>query len=114
MAFSLGLTFKMVFLIIKIMKRNFKKGRVLCLLLLSLFLMEYMEPSAVGVRAFSESPLTSENSDRENPPSTHAMGVNTILPFETKPFITFFVALPGSNSPQNVFFKIDRPPLPRG
>lgn len=96
------------------MKRNFKRSRALCLLLLSLFLLEYMEPSAVGVRAFCDVPLTGENPDRENPPSPHAMGINGILPIEINPFITLFVALPGSNSPKNVFFKIERPPLPRG
>jgi hypothetical protein len=95
------------------MEQDFKKSRVLCLLLLSLFLLEYMEPSAIGVRAFCSSPLTAENPDRENPPSSHAMGVNTIFAFETKPFMTFFVALPGSDSSQPVFFEIDRPPLPR-
>jgi hypothetical protein len=96
------------------MEADFKKGRLFCLLLLSLFLLEYLEPSAIGVRAFCESPLNSENPNRENPPSTHAMGINTVLPLEIKPFITFFVSSPGSNPAQSVFFKIERPPLPRG
>ena len=74
--------------------------------------MEYMEPSAIGVRAYVDFPLTQEIPDRENPPITHAMGFNGPAEFNTALLVNPVIALSIVLSPQSVFFKIFRPPLP--
>jgi hypothetical protein len=88
-----------------------KISRVWCLLLLSLFLMEYLEPSAIGVRAWVDSPLTQGNPDREDPPTPHAMVFNLPPQIEARLFIDFFTPLSVISSPQSVYFEIERPPL---
>ncbi|MBI5585097.1 MAG: hypothetical protein HY892_14890 [Deltaproteobacteria bacterium] len=93
------------------MANESKKGRIWCLLLLSLFLMEYLEPSAIGVRAWVAVPLTQGNPDRENPPTPHAMVFNTPLQIDARLTIAFFIPVPVISSPQAVYFKIERPPL---
>jgi hypothetical protein len=87
------------------------KKRVWCLLLLSLFLMEYLEPSAIGVRALVDSPLNQGNSDRGNPATPHAMAFNLPPQIEARLSIDFFKPFRVFSSSQEVFFKIERPPL---
>jgi hypothetical protein len=93
------------------MNHDSKKGRVWCILLLSLFLLEYLEPSAVGVRAWVDVPLTQGNPDRENPPIPHAMVFNNPSPLEARLVMDFLIPLPVIVSPPVVYFKIERPPL---
>jgi hypothetical protein len=90
---------------------GFPKRRLWCLLLLSLFVMEYLEPSAIGVRAWVDSPLNQGNSDRGNPATPHAMVFDNPSPFEARLVVNFFIPLPVLVSPPSVYFKIERPPL---
>lgn len=58
-----------------------KKGhipRVLFLLVLSLFIIEYLEPSAVGIRA-SNLPSSSEPTSPQNPPKDNPVSVPNFL-----------------------------------
>jgi hypothetical protein len=107
-----GLTFMEFLSIIKTMGRYSKKNKALFLFLFSLFLMEYMEPSAIGVRAYVDFPLTQEIPDRENSPITHAMGLSGPAEFSTTLLVNSVIPLPIIPSRQSVFFKIYRPPLP--
>jgi hypothetical protein len=93
------------------MANESKKGRVWCLLLLSLFLVEYLEPSAIGVRAWVDVPLTQGNPDRENPPTPHAMVFHNPPRFNADLSINFFTPVPLRSLPPAVYSKIERPPL---
>lgn len=93
------------------MANDFKKGKVLCLLLLSLFLMEYLEPSAIGVRAYFDSPLTQENPDQGNPSIAHVMGFCGLPEFNTTLLVNSVIQLPIIAGQQSVFFPIFRPPI---
>ena len=88
-----------------------KKGNVLCLLLLSLFLMEYLNPSAIGVRAYFDSPLTQENPDHGK--SIHSPRYGFLRPSElnTILLVNSVVPLPKIVGQQSVFFPIFRPPI---
>ena len=88
-----------------------KIGKALCLLLFSLFLMEYLEPSAVGVRAYVDFPLTRENPEREIPPVTHEMGFSGPSELMTVLLVRPVFSLPSIYSQQSVFFPIFRPPI---
>ncbi len=93
------------------MRKYSNKGKVFCLLLFSLFLIEYLEPSAVGIRAYVDFPMTQEIPDWENPPSTHALGLNGTFELNTELLVSSVISLPIIPSQKTVFFKIYRPPL---
>ena len=95
------------------MVRGLTKGTLLGILLISLFLLEYMEPSAIGVRAHFDWPQAPENADGENNTIPHAMGFNSNNPFETRTIINLFLPLSRSASLPSVYFPIERPPLSR-
>jgi hypothetical protein len=93
------------------MRKYSKKGKVFCLLLFSLFLLEYLEPSAVGVRAYVDFPLTQEIPDGENSPITHALGLNGSSELNTELPVNAVISHPIIPFQKSVFFKIYRPPL---
>jgi hypothetical protein len=93
------------------MRKCSKKGKVFCLLLFSLFLIEYLEPSAVGVRAYVDFPMTQEIPDWENSPVTHALGFNGPSELDTELPVNSVGSQIIIPLPTSVFFKIYRPPL---
>jgi hypothetical protein len=93
------------------MRRYSKKGKVFCLLLFSLFLIEYLEPSAVGVRAYVDLPMTQEVPDWDNSPIPHALGFNGPSELNTELPVNSVISQPIIPFPKSVFFKFYRPPL---
>jgi hypothetical protein len=73
--------------------------------------MEYLNPSAIGVRAYFDSPLTQENPDQGNPSIAHVMGFCGLPELNTTLLVNSFVPQPKIVGQQSVFFPIFRPPI---
>lgn len=93
------------------MEKIFKERKIVSLLLFSLFLLEYLEPSAIGVRVYVDFPLTQEIPGWENSSITHALGLNGPSELNTELLVNPVISLPVISTPKSVFFKIYRPPL---
>jgi hypothetical protein len=101
------------------MKGRIGKLRWLCLFILSLFLMEYLEPSTVGVRADLDPPMKQERKDSKGPQSSedgsaatpHAMLFAGPSSPETRIIVRSFRTETLLQPPQCVSPTIYRPPL---
>ena len=102
------------------MKSRFGKTRLLCLFILSLFLMEYLEPSAVGVRADFDPPLnqgkaepkSSKNLEDSNASTPHAMlSAGDFMP-ANRLIVRSYLIDPTLQPRQRTTPTIYRPPVP--